>query len=413
LRFFSYTVAALLGWLWLGATAAEPHESGFAAALQATLQNHPVMSGKRADVSAKKFAIDSAQAKRYPSLSGQAGQRSDQVSPMSLRARQTLWAFGRIDSAIAYANADVQAELADSLRVQRQLLDQVAWNYTKANEAYRRQQIAQDNVASHDKLYQQIMRREQGQLASRADVRLAASRLMQAQAQRRRVDGELESALNDLLALTQVPVRVEPTLAAWLLVQPEPSQLEALALEHSAEMQHKLQLAERARAEVGLEQSADMPTVYIQAERNFNVPGYLEGTRYSVMIEANVEGMGLAGVGRTRASQARLQAALENVNVTRAELLRNLRSLLANQRLQADQMASYKASEVDVGELLASFQRQYEAGFKSWQEVLNMQREFFDQAMQRAQAESEWLAYTLRIKALTGELDAVAGVMRE
>jgi adhesin transport system outer membrane protein len=123
--------------------------------------------------------------------------------------------------------------------------------------------------------------------------------------------------------------------------------------------------------------------------------------------------MGFSSAGRAQASRARLQAALENVNVTRTELLRNLRSLLANQRLQAGQLTSLKASEIEIRELLASFQRQYEAGFKSWQEVLNMQREHYDQMMQRAQAESEWLAYTLRIKALTGDLDEVAGVTKD
>lgn len=47
-------------------------------ALAATLTHHPAISGKRAEVEAKKYASDSARAQRYPTLSLQAGiQKSD------------------------------------------------------------------------------------------------------------------------------------------------------------------------------------------------------------------------------------------------------------------------------------------------------------------------------------------------
>lgn len=412
MRLWIHFLMVLLGGM-PTAFAAELEARGLEAALRATLSNHPAMSGKRAEVSAKEYAGESARARRLPALSGQAGKRSDNLDPVSVRARQPLWTFGRIDSAIAYADADVSVEQADMFRVQRHLLDNTAVAYAKALGLHHRLRVAMENIDQHDLLHQQVARREAGKLASRADVRLTASRLIQARAQKSRIEGELESAMNELMSLTQQSVRADQEIQGSLLELPASSELEAMVEGQSAEMRHKLHLAERTRAEVTQEEKADMPTLFLQAERNFNMPGYMDGTRYSVMLEGSVDGMGFTSAGRLRASQARLDAALEDVKATRNELLRNLRNLLANQHMQAALAAELRESEREVGELLTSFQHQYEAGFKSWQDVLNMQRELFEQRIQRVQAESDWLVYTLRIRALTGGLDGIAGVAKE
>ena len=63
--------------------------------------------------------------------------------------------------------------------------------------------------------------------------------------------------------------------------------------------------------------------------------------------------------------------------------------------------------------ILASYKRQYEAGQKAWMDVLNMQREYSDQLLQQAQAQSEWLTYSLKLAAMTGTLDPLASGMKE
>ena len=59
-------------------------------------------------------------------------------------------------------------------------------------------------------------------------------------------------------------------------------------------------------------------------------------------------------------------------------------------------------------ELFASYQRQYDAGSKTWLDLLNMQRELNEQHLQKAQADNEWLIASLKLAALTGRLDQVA-----
>ena len=415
------------GVMYVGAAGAAS-DSGLAAALRATVSRHPALSGKQASVEAKIFTGDSTRAQRYPSLSGQVatqGSTDPRVNayynnpsyngnrPMTFRARQPVWAFGRIDSNIAYADADVVAEKADLLRVQRQLMDQTVVAYVQVQGAQQRQRIAEDYVASLDKLYQQIQRREQGQMASVADVRLALARLLQARAQQKRYSSEVAIAESDLLSLTQIPVQVEQSVPDNFISLPPDAELEALAQEQSADVVLKTRQAALAQAEVRRELSSSMPTLYLEADRYLNQAPYGGDFRVGVTLEASLDGLGFASHGRNMAADARKQAASDDLNATRNDIGRTVRSLNANRQLQRSLIDSQSQSVKELAEILGSYQRQYEAGYKAWLEVLNMLQELNGQRLQQAQAENEWLANTLRLAALTGGFDAVVGKKKD
>ena len=69
--------------------------------------------------------------------------------------------------------------------------------------------IAEDNVAEHNRFYQMISRRQEGGVASAADVRLALSRLLQAQAQLEQIKGAAAKARNEQEALTQIAISAD------------------------------------------------------------------------------------------------------------------------------------------------------------------------------------------------------------
>ena len=59
---------------------------------------------------------------------------------------------------------------------------------------------------------------------------------------------------------------------------------------------------ERAKAGVDQAKTASMPTVYLQAEQDYDQPSYRDDTRVSVVFEGTLEGMGFATRGRTGAA---------------------------------------------------------------------------------------------------------------
>jgi adhesin transport system outer membrane protein len=58
-----------------------------------------------------------------------------------------------------------------------------------------------------------------------------------------------------------------------------------------------------------------------------------------------------------------------------------------------------------------SFLRQYETGRKSLVEVLNTQRDLTETRLLFSQIKSEWLTLSLKLAAITGSLDELAGLI--
>jgi len=384
--------------------------SGIEAALQATLSQHPALAGQRAQVEAKGFAGDSARAQRYPSLSAQVSAQHTNNYPIGIRMRQPLWAFGRIDNGIAYADTDMSVETIALLRLKRQLIDETAVAYAQIQGVRERLIVAKENESALDAMYQQINRREQGQLASTADVRLARARLLQAQARKERIVSELQVTENELLSLTQTRVATTESVAETLTDLPDVLELMDLAQDQSADIRLKTENIALAKADVDRERSAPMPTVYLQGDYFYN--DQAAGTsdfRVGVNVEANLEGMGFAAYGRNNAANARLRSVNADLDATRNEVKRSINSLYTSRSAQKIIVESHRYSVDELSEILLSYQRQYEAGQKPWLEVLNMQRELTEQKHQLSQANNEWLVYSLKLAALVGALDSIAG----
>lgn len=397
-------VALLLVSSSLGVHAASDLET----ALRTTLAQHPAVVGKRAEVQAVVHQLEAAEGQRYPTFSANASANNNATQPVSLRVRQPLWTFGRIDANLAHARTALASEQAELRRIERELIDQTAVAYARVLGARARVEQAQVNVSSLADLCAQIERREQGQLASRADVALAQARWVQAKAQWARFVGDLALAKNELLALTQVPVGVEAEVDEVLTVLPDVDLLTDQVLQASASLQSKDRLIDVARALVQQEKTASLPTVYVQADHYINQPAYAKRTVIGVGFESSYAGGGVVARGRIAAAQARVNAAIQDFNTTRSALTRQVFSLWSRRAQHHELLQELGASVRTLEELLASYLRQYQAGSKSWLDVINMQREHHEQRLQQVQAQSEWLNDSLKLSVMSGRLDEVA-----
>jgi adhesin transport system outer membrane protein len=403
-----------------GTAAAPAKGDGLGEALQATLRNHPAVAGQQASVLARRHAADEARSQRYPTLSAQAqqytnGGRSsitgEKIShPAILRLRQPIWSFGRIGNSIALANAEVDTEQADLLRVRRQLLEETAVAYTVVRGSLELVEVARRNVAEHEELLTQIDRRVTGQLASSADSRLAATRLAQAQAILAHAVSEWEVSREDLSLLTQETTGANEPVPAELLEVSGPVQLIEQAMTQSAAVRVKQQQLGQAEVQVDEARTSLMPTIYLQADRLYDQPGLRDDNQFSVVFEASLDGLGFAARGRTRSAAASQAAAKQDLAAAKLALRRDLERLQRSRRLQSDLIALQTQALGDLEALLASYQRQYETGTKSWLDLMNVQRERFEQQRQLVQAQNDWVIYSLMLQSKTGGLDRLAAL---
>ena len=413
-----FLMTALIAGLLCSAISATADSLGDA--LRATLSHHPAVAGQQAQVQASRYAVDGARSQRYPTLTAQVqrvqgGDRSvlsgDNLSnPAVLRLRQPIWAFGRISSSIASANAKVNTEREDLLRVRRRLLENTAVAYVEVRGSRERIDIAERNVAELQDMHAQILRRVEGQLASTADARLAATRLAQARAQLQRFVSESEIARDDLTRLTQVPISADQPVPASLLELPESTDLIASVLEQSAEIRLKREQVNQAEADLAQARSADWPTIYLQAERFNDQAGLRDDSQISVVLEASLEGLGFAARGRRGEADSRRMAAVQDLATVELELRRELERLQRSRQLQRELIDLQTPSLLDLESLLASYQRQYEAGSKSWLDVLNIQRELFEQRQLLVRAQNDWQIYSLQLLARIGGIDDLANL---
>lgn len=415
-RWLPIVILACLG----TTTQARAQQDGLAVALRATLDNHPAVTGKQAEVQASDYGLSEARSQRLPSVNLQASRYAadnrsvlsgdDLSNPVTLRVRQPLWTFGRLRSEMVVAEARLDRENADLFRVRRELLTETALAYADVLGARARVSAAEESLSQLDTLRDQIQRRAEGELASDADTRLADTRLSQGQVLLARYRGEVDIARNALESLTQVPVPAAQPVPDALLALPEEEWLEQSVLNNSAELRLRQESVAQAEAEVDKARSAAMPTVYLQAEQFHDQPGLRDDNQVSVVIEAGLDGLGFSTRHRSSAAGARQVAAEQDLRVTRLQLQRDMRRLLQMHDLQVELAAAQQGTVNDLEELLASYQRQYESGSKSWLEVLNIQRELNDQQLQLIQTQNERLRYALELLALSGGLDTLAGL---
>jgi adhesin transport system outer membrane protein len=392
-------------------TQAQTAHDGLPAALRAVIRYNPAVKGQLAELDARQYAIDSAKAGRLPSLSAQANNLDDQYEQATLRLQQPLWAFGKIDTGIAQAQASYSAEQLVVLQVQRQLIEDTAAAYAKVQGIRQRMLVASDNVSENNKLYRRIERRQQGELASEADVRLAYSRLLQAQTLQATVESELAVSLAELQALTQIPLAAEAAVAEEALWVPSLPLAEQKALEHSAEVRLKRERLNVASLDVKKEKVASLPTVYFRVEQDLlDTPNVSDETRAGLVIEGSLEGLGLIARGRVQGAMAYLEAAQQDLEVTMNEVRRRIQVLMLDRRVKQSLLLSQQLAVEAAEATMDSFMRQYETGRKSWVELLNTQQELTEQRLQLVQLHSEWQILSLRVAALIGSLDELAEV---
>jgi adhesin transport system outer membrane protein len=385
--------------------------AGLPAALRSMLLNHPSLAGKQAQVRAKESAADAARAARYPTLSASAGTGQNAgysgTSTATLSARQPLWAFGRIDNAIAYADQDIQVQQADAWSTRRQLLEETAVSYSNVQGARERLAVAEQSVLRHQELQQQIQRRAAGGLASTVDVSMAQTRLLQARAQRESTEADLRNAEAALLALTQLPVASDLPAPSLMVDLPGESMIGEQVLAQSAVLRLREAMVALAAADVQRERTATMPTVLLEAGRNqvARLPNQTSSTTINIVMQANLEGMGLANQAQQRAALERVESARQDLAQQRHEQQIQLRQLLDRRASDQTLLAGYAESVMTLESTLASFRRQYESGYKSWLDVLNAVRELADQQMQQTQVQASWRVNSLRLSARMGRLD--------
>lgn len=345
-------------------------------------ENPQVRQAEQA-LAATGFDISAARAGYYPYLQLQSSvAQSSQDGVSTLYFVQPLWQGGRTGAQVSVAKAQQSAALATLVRTRLDLGQRTIDAYFAVAQAQDEEVQWRNYEGALKKLLDTITRRADQGLAPQADVETAVSRLKQAQAQTQANRARLltnRAVLASLLNATPGPL-------SW----PEDSFILDEAEQQSAAKnrdEHPDVLAARAELEVQ-KGTAKVARASLTPELSLQHRKQVDGTEFDPSNDATLlvfsyqSSTGVQGFlgyraekERIAAAEARLLAAQQQVDAT-----------LQIDRAQLTAATAQLQSQFDAAQssalLVLSFARQFEAGRKSWLELLNAQREANDLAVQ-------------------------------
>lgn len=368
--------------------------ASLADALNAGWSESPQIQQAELALQATHFDISGARAGYYPYASVQTGGGTEYDYTV-IRVIQPIWNGGLTGAQVDVAKAQQRIALAQLNKARLEIGLQIAETYLNIVLAQEKQARLNEYVSAMDQLRGVIQRRADEGVATQADVQTALTRLNQAAAARAANESALYSNRAQLARMLNRPIGEvswpsDDSLMTTEEVRRATPRAERLHPERQlAEAQIALQKATADRSKAAL-----WPEVLAQYSRQITGQVVDPSDESTALIVLQYQtNNGLAGYRSYQAERERLaatQATLETATRTvEAEIaVARAQWLAAKSQMELQQLAAESAVD-----LIDSFLRQFEAGRKTWLEVLNAQREANDTLLQQiAVRQSLWLA---------------------
>ena len=357
------------------------------------------------EITAADFERDAAEWGRFPTLTVDAGaaQSSRSVAPTStVRIEQPLWAGGRIDGQIDSARALLSAAERAEAESRRRLAEETAVAYVAWLDAAARVEIARESAAALSNLLGYVRRREAEGLASQADVSIGKARDSSALALVEELGGALDQARAQLEALMMT--RIESGFPVTVPPFPDYSvaDMEAAYLASSQLVAQRRSEVESVRAQAAVRKAALYPKLALRFEHlTYPNNGGLTPASDSraLLVLQFTPDAGLASYSGSQAAETRIGSALAQVAADENDARLRARANWAEYMSSRRQVAALEPQVAALDATMASFVRQFEAGRKSWLEILNTQREVVDSriALSRARTSRDQSALRLMV----------------
>jgi outer membrane protein, adhesin transport system len=320
------------------------------------------------------------------------------------RLQQPLWTGGRLSAQLERSLA--LEEVAEWGLQEQQLTLAMRWLelWAEVQAAELRVQAFSESETQHQLYMRQVLHRAQQGQAPASDVELSQSRLLavqsdlaQARSQTRQAVSKLQqmwgpqdwpsSQIDWLSSLPSAAQEIDPWIAFdgvdWLSMalaqHPSLRKIEASALV--------------AKADVDLARAHLSPEIYLRGEITKGDVNPTVTTRQLFVGLSSSLGAGLSVGSAIAAAQTRLDANSQEAEVARRNISDQIQADTQLLQMQAQRFKLLQQAAQSNQQFLLSSERQFEAGRRSWQELMNTAREKAQTLVQVAEARTQfWLA---------------------
>lgn len=331
----------------------------------------------------------------------------------TLRLEQPLWSGGKLSGNLSKAEAKAISAQADIEITRQQLALRIIQAWIDASVADSKYKAYDKSRSLHARLLGLVERRTQEGVSAQADIDLARSRIDAIDSDLASTRVQRDIALDKLRLLSgeSISIAQMDNMNSDAVLFPVLSldELLAAARKQSPQIGKARAQSKMAESDISIARSALSPGVYLRAERqygNFTTPDASPQNRVFIGMSTAFGG-GLSSLSGIDAALAQYSSALEDIQTQQLSIDEQVQSDVfmvqtAELRLRNLEHARQSASDVS-----ASWERQFLAGRKQWQDLMNATREETQTEIQiadtlGAQQLSKW-----RLLVLSQGVDAV------
>jgi adhesin transport system outer membrane protein len=375
--------------------------------LRMAVESHPSIEAKHAAVSEARATWDAARLQRWPTPSVQTtqGQGTTGGRTTVLSLQQPLWTGGRLTAGEDSALARTRSASMAVIEAQQSLGFTVVGAYQALVQA-RGRGVALGRLLARLEQYRASMQRRVDSGASAAvELELIAARLSSTEGQRNAARFAEVAAVAQLSELAGQPISSDRiAVVVETPVLPELDDLLERAQMYSPTLRRLGRDVEQAQSDTAAKTAEQWPTVALVAQRNLvhGVPYTVSSSTVGLQLQY-VPGAGFSTLAAARAAAAQTESLRATREAARSELItklhaeyQDLGSALAR---RLDMVANIKANAA----VLASYERLFVAGKRSWLEVMNAAREVSDSELALADIEAQMVAGRYRLALYAAE----------
>lgn len=385
--------------------------------LDAASSSYPSLLASRLEARASEQDVSAIERIRWPTISTTIESYSGNLRSYpsrSVQVDQPVWDFGRSTARISESQALADISLIKVYLQQQDLYVQVvgAWqNMISSNERVKAAKLTRARLEGYQA---QMRRRVEVEASPRIDLELADARLLQTEVELATAQTSLQLAilrLEQLSGQQRLAFRVPSALYALTLFETqsfakelEQSDFQLVASEHPVAAKARMEVVQLNRR-LDAKQAEAFPQVFVRMYKpigpiptssdtsttTFVGMRYSPGPGFANFIEADAIGTRIAS------SEQAVEAAIREIQQT----LQNDREEFVNARTR---IAALEKSVTSSALVLESYQRQFQAGRKQWQDLLNQVRELAQNQYALADAQAAMVGSMCRLQIRMGQV---------
>lgn len=372
---------------------------------------HPSILAKRGEVVAAEADKSSARWQYFPTPSISAGRDSHGVDNSTIAVQQPLWAGGRIDAGMEYANAKAVSADRSVTEAQHTIAVSVTDSYQAWLLAHGRKEAQQRSVMLHEERKASMQRRVASGVSAEVDLDLVASRLAAAKSDLE----SSESAVRTAMARLSQAVGCTVHEADLRLTEDEVGVESLDAVLANAESSFPLLKRQEADIDaakqmVGVKRASLSPTLSLRAESVRNSPAAYGAPTSSndnriMLVLQFTPGAGLSSFSEVEAAAARVTALRDAREASRRDLHDRVVAEYENYRAASARRTELLYNRKALSQVLDSFSRLFVAGKRSWLDVLNAVRELTQSEVSVSDAEATMIASAYKLRLYSGQFE--------